>query len=183
MAYIPQTRTRTERPVHRARSSRHAPRLKRWRPLHVRHGVGRHGHQDPGSEDRGVCRVSHVHLGGHHKHPVRRIEEGARCTWFAPTANPKAARKQWIAGTLQPAGALTIDEGALKALRAGKSLLPAGVKAPAAVRARRPRSACSHRTDPNRRGIVAYSTPTPFASWAASPPRSKPCWASAGGRR
>lgn len=65
---------------------------------------------------------------GHHKHPVRRIEEGARATWFVPTANPKAARKQWIAGTLRPAGALAIDDGALRALRAGKSLLPAGVK-------------------------------------------------------
>ena len=65
---------------------------------------------------------------GHHEHPVRRIEEGARATWFVPTANPRTARKQWIAGTLQPAGALVIDEGALKALRAGKSLLPAGVK-------------------------------------------------------
>ncbi len=64
---------------------------------------------------------------GHHEHPVRRIEEGARCTWFVPTASPKTARKQWIAGTLRPAGSLKIDEGALKALRAGKSLLPAGV--------------------------------------------------------
>jgi glutamate 5-kinase len=64
---------------------------------------------------------------GHHEHPVRRIEEGARATWFVPTANPKTARKQWIAGTLRPAGALKIDEGALRALRAGKSLLPAGV--------------------------------------------------------
>jgi glutamate 5-kinase len=64
---------------------------------------------------------------GAHKHPVRRIEEGARATWFVPTANPKTARKQWIAGTLRPAGALGIDEGALRALRAGKSLLPAGV--------------------------------------------------------
>jgi glutamate 5-kinase len=64
---------------------------------------------------------------GHHEHPVRRIEEGARATWFVPTANPKTARKQWIAGTLRPVGALNIDEGALKALRAGKSLLPAGV--------------------------------------------------------
>src|SRR5215470_2008661 len=64
---------------------------------------------------------------GHHKHPVRRLEEGARATWFVPTATPVAARKQWIAGTLRPAGALTIDEGALKALRSGKSLLPAGV--------------------------------------------------------
>jgi glutamate 5-kinase len=66
---------------------------------------------------------------GHFEHPVRRIEEGARATWFVPTGTPVAARKQWIAGTLKPAGALCIDEGALKALRSGKSLLPAGVTA------------------------------------------------------
>ncbi|HTX05518.1 MAG TPA: glutamate 5-kinase [Steroidobacteraceae bacterium] len=64
---------------------------------------------------------------GHHRHPVRRIEEGARCTWFMPSATPVAARKQWIAGTLRPAGAVTIDPGALRALLEGGSLLPAGV--------------------------------------------------------
>jgi len=64
---------------------------------------------------------------GHHQHPVRRIEEGARCTWFVPNATPVTARKQWIAGTLRPAGSITIDAGALRALREGKSLLPAGV--------------------------------------------------------
>ena len=64
---------------------------------------------------------------GHHPHPVRRLEEGARCTWFVPSATPVAARKQWIAGTLRPAGALVIDAGALKALHEGRSLLPAGV--------------------------------------------------------
>jgi glutamate 5-kinase len=66
---------------------------------------------------------------GHERHPVRRIEEGARCTWFLPHATPAAARKQWIAGTLRPSGAVTIDRGALLALRSGKSLLPAGVVA------------------------------------------------------
>jgi glutamate 5-kinase len=64
---------------------------------------------------------------GRPKHPVHRIEEGARCTWFVPTATPAAARKQWIAGTLRPTGSLMIDAGALRALQAGKSLLPAGV--------------------------------------------------------
>ncbi len=64
---------------------------------------------------------------GHPRHPVRRLEEGARCTWFLPGASPATARKQWIAGTLRPAGALTIDHGALRALLAGRSLLPAGV--------------------------------------------------------
>ena len=64
---------------------------------------------------------------GAHKHPVRRIEGGARCTWFLPSAKPDAARKRWIAGSLEPKGTLTIDAGAVAALRAGKSLLPAGV--------------------------------------------------------
>ncbi|HEX8782148.1 MAG TPA: glutamate 5-kinase, partial [Steroidobacteraceae bacterium] len=43
------------------------------------------------------------------RHPLRRIEEESECTWFIPTATPAAARKQWIAGTLRPAGAITID--------------------------------------------------------------------------
>jgi glutamate 5-kinase len=64
---------------------------------------------------------------GSQRHPVRRIEDGARCTWFMPAATPVAARKQWIAGTLKPAGAIVIDAGALRALQEGKSLLPAGV--------------------------------------------------------
>src|SRR5258708_20700185 len=66
---------------------------------------------------------------GAHRHPLRRIEEGADCTWFVPSATPAAARKQWIAGTLRPAGAITIDAGAQRALLEGRSLLPAGVTA------------------------------------------------------
>lgn len=64
---------------------------------------------------------------GAHKHPVRRLEQGARCTWFVPQGNPASSRKQWIAGTLRPNGAISVDEGALRALHAGKSLLPAGI--------------------------------------------------------
>lgn len=61
-------------------------------------------------------------------HPLRAIAEGARSSWFAPAGSPVTARKTWIAGQLQPAGILTIDEGAEAALRSGKSLLPAGVR-------------------------------------------------------
>jgi glutamate 5-kinase len=64
---------------------------------------------------------------GHQRHPIRRIESGARSTWFMPHSTPVAARKQWIAGTLRPAGAVRIDAGAMRALQGGKSLLPAGV--------------------------------------------------------
>ena len=59
--------------------------------------------------------------------PLKRIEEGALCTWFLPDANPKTARKRWIASALKPAGTIVIDDGALGALNDGKSLLPAGV--------------------------------------------------------
>ncbi len=37
------------------------------------------------------------------------------------------SRKKWIAGSLEPKGTLTLDAGAVTALRAGKSLLPAGI--------------------------------------------------------
>jgi glutamate 5-kinase len=60
-------------------------------------------------------------------HPLARIAEGAPCTWFLATAEPIAARKRWIAGTLVPVGRLVVDEGAVGALRRGKSLLPAGI--------------------------------------------------------
>ncbi|MFO1158518.1 MAG: glutamate 5-kinase [Reyranellaceae bacterium] len=56
---------------------------------------------------------------------------GARCTWFVPDyangASPLSARKKWIKGSLKTAGTLTVDDGAVRALSSGKSLLPAGV--------------------------------------------------------
>jgi glutamate 5-kinase len=64
---------------------------------------------------------------GQHRHPLKRIESGARCTWFVPTGTPVTSRKQWISGTLKPAGTLHIDAGAAAALRRGRSLLPAGI--------------------------------------------------------
>jgi glutamate 5-kinase len=64
---------------------------------------------------------------GREMHPIRRIESGARCSWFYPSASPTTVRKQWIAGALKPAGEIYVDEGAAAALGRGKSLLPAGV--------------------------------------------------------
>ena len=60
-------------------------------------------------------------------HPLRRIAEGGPCTWFLTGSNPVSARKTWIAGAIEPKGVLHLDAGAAKAIRAGKSLLPAGV--------------------------------------------------------
>jgi glutamate 5-kinase len=74
-------------------------------------------------------------------------------------ATPLAARKQWLADHLQLAGSLILDAGAVKALAAGKSLLPVGVTAVEGEFGRGAAVAC--RTPDGRevaRGLVNYSS-------------------------
>jgi glutamate 5-kinase len=61
--------------------------------------------------------------------PLAAVEHGERATLFAAANSPSAAYKAWIAGSLAPQGVLTVDPGAAAALRRGKSLLAAGVRA------------------------------------------------------
>jgi glutamate 5-kinase len=71
---------------------------------------------------------THMVIGpGAVKNPLKAIAKGGNATWFMTPANPVTSRKKWIAGSLEPRGTLTVDEGAVAALRRGKSLLPAGV--------------------------------------------------------
>ena len=65
---------------------------------------------------------------GHILHPLSTLDSGGPCTWFLAASDPVAARKRWIAGQLEPAGSVYVDDGAEKALGGGKSLLPAGVR-------------------------------------------------------
>ncbi len=60
--------------------------------------------------------------------PLAAIAAGARHTIFRASVTPAAARKRWIAGVLRPEGALVIDDGAVRALNDGRSLLPAGIR-------------------------------------------------------
>jgi glutamate 5-kinase len=60
-------------------------------------------------------------------HPLAALAAGCGCTWFIAHSDPVAARKRWIAGTLEPKGSVMVDKGAAEALQRGKSLLPAGV--------------------------------------------------------
>jgi glutamate 5-kinase len=60
-------------------------------------------------------------------HPLAALAQQGAGTWFIARQDPVASRKRWIAGTLEPKGALSVDDGAAKALLSGKSLLPAGV--------------------------------------------------------
>jgi len=64
---------------------------------------------------------------GRDLHPLKRLLEGERATWFLPQGEPHTARKRWIAGSLKPVGTIVVDHGAAGALARGKSLLPAGV--------------------------------------------------------
>jgi glutamate 5-kinase len=96
---------------------------------------------------------------GREAHPLRRIESGARCTWFVADASPVTVRKQWIAGMLKPSGEMVIDAGAARALRDGRSLLPAGVTE---VKGRFDRGDAVVVLDPAgveiARGLAAYSS-------------------------
>jgi glutamate 5-kinase len=60
-------------------------------------------------------------------HPLDALAAGCGGTWFLAHSDPVAARKRWIAGTLEPKGSVMVDKGAAEALQHGKSLLPAGV--------------------------------------------------------
>ncbi|MEQ9490437.1 MAG: glutamate 5-kinase [Alphaproteobacteria bacterium] len=92
-------------------------------------------------------------------HPLRNLQEGARSTWVVPSVKPLAARKKWIAGSLNASGAIVIDAGAVKALSSGRSLLPAGVTS---VSGSFDRGDAIRILDPERRtigtGLCAYSS-------------------------
>jgi glutamate 5-kinase len=64
---------------------------------------------------------------GTENHALKTLQSGGKHTRFTASENPTSARKRWIAGSVHPAGSVTVDDGAAKALAAGKSLLPAGV--------------------------------------------------------
>jgi len=78
-----------------------------------------------------ICQLSGCYMviaNGNYKNPISEIIKNQRCTWFLPRISKLDARKQWIIGSVSPKGEVIIDDGALKALNNGKSLLPAGVK-------------------------------------------------------
>ncbi|MBL4601233.1 MAG: glutamate 5-kinase [Emcibacteraceae bacterium] len=78
----------------------------------------------------GIATTSGCHmliLNGTLNNPINKYSTEGHGTWFEASTTPLASKKKWIAGALSPAGSLIIDEGAEKALKSGKSLLPAGV--------------------------------------------------------
>ena len=59
--------------------------------------------------------------------PIKKIMNENLCTWFKPKISNLDARKKWIISSLSSSARIYIDHGASKALRSGKSLLPAGI--------------------------------------------------------
>tara|TARA_B100000780_G_scaffold258927_1_gene209577 strand:- start:2055 stop:3149 length:1095 start_codon:yes stop_codon:yes gene_type:complete len=64
---------------------------------------------------------------GKNFNPIQKIIDKKLFTWFRPKISNLDARKKWIISSLSSSAKIYIDEGASKALRSGKSLLPAGI--------------------------------------------------------
>ena len=59
--------------------------------------------------------------------PIIQIIKRKLFTWFIPKISNLDARKKWIISSLSSSAKIYIDQGASKALKSGKSLLPAGI--------------------------------------------------------
>lgn len=97
---------------------------------------------------------------GHSDHPLAGLASGgARATVIDASGSPASAYKQWIAGTLVPAGSILVDDGAVKALASGKSLLPSGARK---IEGSFERGVCLRIIAPDgrevARGITAYTS-------------------------
>ena len=64
---------------------------------------------------------------GNKSNPIKRIIEKKLFTWFIPKISNLDARKKWIISSLSSTSKIYIDDGASKALKSGKSLLPSGI--------------------------------------------------------
>jgi len=58
---------------------------------------------------------------------LQALLDGAKATLFTSTETRHSAREAWLLGALSGDGVLILDDGAARAVEAGKSLLPAGV--------------------------------------------------------
>ena len=64
---------------------------------------------------------------GKNFNPIKKIIDKKLFTWFKPKISNLDARKKWIISSLSSSAKIYIDQGAAKALKFGKSLLPAGI--------------------------------------------------------
>ena len=78
-----------------------------------------------------ICQISGCYMAianGLINRPIKNIISKNICTWFLPKISKLDARKKWIISSISPKGELVVDDGAIQALKKGKSLLAAGIK-------------------------------------------------------
>ena len=78
-----------------------------------------------------VCQLSGCKMAianGLSLRPIKQILKKNNCTWSLTKVSKLDARKKWIISSISPKGELIIDDGAIGALKQGKSLLAAGIK-------------------------------------------------------
>lgn len=81
-----------------------------------------------------AANAASIHLiiaNGRKNHCLKTIieDKNTRTTVFKAQKTRQNAKKRWIGAHLQPKGQLSLDKGAVDALKTGKSLLPIGIKA------------------------------------------------------
>ena len=77
-----------------------------------------------------ICQLSGSYMAianGLLERPIKNIYQKNNCTWFLPKISKLDARKKWIISSISPKGKLIVDDGAINALKKGKSLLAAGI--------------------------------------------------------
>ncbi len=71
--------------------------------------------------------VDMIITSGQVENPLKALQNNGTATLFKASEKPLSARKKWISSYLKTLGDVIIDEGAITALKSGKSLLPAGI--------------------------------------------------------
>jgi glutamate 5-kinase len=118
------------------KNAKHLPLIKNITDDHIHMaGDAIPGLSTGGMKSKIEAAISATHAGislmiakGIESHPLKRLSAEVTASIFLAQESRIGARKRWLKAHLRPKGNVFVDEGALKALRDGKSLLPVGVK-------------------------------------------------------
>ena len=104
------------------------------------------------------CRMLIAQGGRDATAPLAAIEAGGRATCSCRRREPRSARKAWIAGTVNPAGALIVDDGAARRCAGQEPAAGRGGRGRGHVRARRRVVIRTRAGREAGRGLSAYAS-------------------------
>jgi hypothetical protein len=106
------------------------------------------------------------------------IDGKARCSWFIPDASPLSARKRWIKGSLKSSGTIEVDDGAVRALSAGRACCRPASPGSTASSSAATWSRCATARAASWPVVWSPTLPRmPAASPATRARKSRNCWA------